>query len=449
VTADRAGAYETAPFTGAETTGSRSALLPGTLVAASVGAAVVVGLAVLLSVTDPPATPYGYVRPLLAAGFLCLAFLAVRRVAALAWVSLVAAGLFGSSVPIALSRAVDPGELELATWLVVAARSSGAAIITVAIAALYATRPERQATRRITTLAMVLVAWLIAACVLAIILIVGGTTADPAFTWIDVAVGPTALVVHIVLVLTAFGVAGDVRAAVARADARGVRRSGAGAVPSGKWLRAVARELIPGGAEAEATAIEAERARLAGDLHAVVLPSLRRAIADIEHGGSADSLAERLRLIDLELERLMADRWPVVLDAFGLVAAVEELAERVEVDDRLRVAVEIGADDGRPPRLVERAAWRIVQLAVDNAVRHASAVLITISLELGPARAVVAIADDGIGLDPAAAIDLARSGARGMADLTRRAAAVGGELEVGSNGARGTRVRFRWPARPD
>jgi two-component system sensor histidine kinase DegS len=150
--------------------------------------------------------------------------------------------------------------------------------------------------------------------------------------------------------------------------------------------------------------------------------------------------------VDLELERVMADRWPVVLDAFGLVAAVEELAERVEADDRVRVTLEIIADEGRPPRAVERAAWRIVQLALDNAVRHAAASQLVVSIQLAPGRVTVEVADDGTGLDPTLAGEAARSGGRGLVDLQRRATAVGGWVEVADREPSGTSVRFTWSA---
>src|SRR6185369_7847802 len=85
------------------------------------------------------------------------------------------------------------------------------------------------------------------------------------------------------------------------------------------WAFALAtfRELVPGQSAAGEATAAAERTRLAGDLHAAVLPGLRRAIAEAETGGDPEALARHLRSVDLELERLMADRWPVVLEAFG------------------------------------------------------------------------------------------------------------------------------------
>jgi signal transduction histidine kinase len=243
-----------------------------------------------------------------------------------------------------------------------------------------------------------------------------------------------------VLLLTALGAAGDLRAASQRADARRVSELGP---PLGERVRSILRELIPGQAAADAAAIEAERVRLAGDLHAVVLPSLRRAIADAEAGLPIENLAERLRSVDLELERLMADRWPVVLEAFGLVAALEDLAERTEAASSVQVALEIDASTGRPRPEIERTAWRIAQVALDNAVRHASASRITIVVAVGPDRVRLSVADDGRGLDPA---EPARPGARGLADLGRRAAAIGGSAAIVPGDPTGTLIQFQWPA---
>ena len=191
----------------------------------------------------------------------------------------------------------------------------------------------------------------------------------------------------------------------------------------------------------------AERTRLAGDLHATVLPGLRRAIADAEAGGDPDILARRLRTVDLELERLMADRWPVVLEAFGLVPSLEELAEQIEADAALSVVLEIGhVAAERPPRAVERAAWRVAQVALDNAVRHADASAISIVIATDPRRVRLAVADDGRGFDPVAPGGV-RAGGRGLADANRRALAIGATVGVESRSGGGTTVAFEWVAR--
>ena len=102
--------------------------------------------------------------PLFAGGALCLGLLVRHRVPGLAWASLVFASLVAAGVPIALSRAVDPG-----AWARRLAHGrrpvDRRGDHDVGIAALwYATRPERPAARRVTTVATLLVAWLTTGC---------------------------------------------------------------------------------------------------------------------------------------------------------------------------------------------------------------------------------------------------------------------------------------------
>ncbi|HEX5825428.1 MAG TPA: ATP-binding protein [Candidatus Limnocylindrales bacterium] len=425
---------------------ARGIRLPTRFGAAVAGAAGVVGLAAVLVLVGPSWVAADVVPVLVGGAGLCLGLVARRTAPGLAWVALILGSLVAAGVPIAFSRLADPKTIGVGAWAFAALRGSAAATLTVAIAALYATRPERRLMPRVTTLAAFLVGWLAFACVLVVVLVLGGAREDPAFTLVDVATLPTALVLHFALLLTALGAAADLRAAAGRAEMRSIRGRLAERghePPFGDRLRAVVRELIPGQADADAAAIEAERVSLAGDLHAVVLPALRRAIADAEAGLPIENLAERLRSVDLELERLMADRWPVVLDAFGLVAALEDLAERTEAASAVQVVLEIDGSAGRPRPEIERTAWRIALVAIDNGIRHAAASRITIHVAVAPDRVGLSIADDGRGFDPT---DPVRPGARGLSDLGRRAVAVGGRVAIEAGQPTGTIVRFEWPA---
>ena len=142
-------------------------------------------------------------------------------------------------------------------------------------------------------------------------------------------------------------------------------------------------EVVPGREAGRAEAAEDERGRLAADLHAEVLPSLRRALVEAEAGGTVERLAADLRAAVDEVESLLVSRRSIVLEELGLLAAVEWLAERVEDRSAVRVEIEVGAadaDGGRPPREVERAAFRVAQLALDNVVRHAPGATATVAV---------------------------------------------------------------------
>jgi hypothetical protein len=307
---------------------------------------VVTGLAVVARVQAGETALDSAIPILTGAAAVCAALLVRRSAPSLAWLTLIVGSLSAASIPFGRSRAGDPSQLGIAAWTGLALAASVAALITLAIASGYATRPGPHRLQASRAVAVVALAWFAAAAITTIGLIVSGQARpDPAFTWIDMATVPLSIFLPVVVAVTSLGIAADVRAGTRRT----LGRTDDDATP-GAWtparLRAVAvatlRELVPGQAAASEATVAAERTRLAGDLHAVVLPGLRRAIAEAESGGDPDALARHLRTIDLELERLMADRWPVVLEAFGLVAALEDLAERIEADSRLAVQIDVG-----------------------------------------------------------------------------------------------------------
>ncbi len=388
------------------------------------------------------------VAVLVVAAALCVAILTHRRAPSVAWLAVIGGSYAASTLPITQARAADPGTVGVNAWMFWAVLAGIAALATLWIGLCYATRLGRRVDPIAVPVAIVLFAWLTIALATTLIGVAIGAQSDPAFTWVDVAVLPISMFSLFVITLVALGAAADVRAGVGRARGRHGPQQGAGRADAA-WALAAAtiRELVPGQTAAAEATVAAERTRLAGDLHASVLPGLRRAIAEAESGGDPDALARRLRTIDRELERLMADRWPVVLDAFGLVAALEDLAEQVEADGALQVEIDVERAGARPPVKVERAAWRVAQIAVDNAVRHAAATTITMTVALDATHVALAVADDGVGFDRTVDASIRRA-ARGLADANRQAETVGASLLVDRRPGGGTRVAFEWIVRP-
>jgi signal transduction histidine kinase len=258
----------------------------------------------------------------------------------------------------------------------------------------------------------------------------------------DVATAPTAWYVPFVVIATGIGVVADVRWASERA-VESIPSTPPRAGPARTWALALATldELLPRRAAAAEAKAAAERRQIAGDLHAAVVPSLRRAIDAAEGGGDPTVVLRHLRAADLELERLMTDRWPIVLETFGLVSALEDVAERLETGGAPPISIDVDRSDGRPPTEVERAAWRVAQIALDNAVRHAGATAISVTVAVDRLSVQLEIADDGRGIDRD---QPPRDRGRGIPDAIRRAADVGGRLRVEAL-PRGTSVGFIWP----
>ncbi|HET7827971.1 MAG TPA: hypothetical protein VFL03_00310 [Candidatus Limnocylindrales bacterium] len=254
----------------------------------------------------------------------------------------------------------------------------------------------------------------------------------------------------VVAVLWGLGLARDLRPAVVRTRARLQAGEASRSRPGAAFgaLRVFLDELVPGREAGRAEAAESERGRLAADLHAEVLPSLRRALAEAESGGTVERLAADLRSAVDEVEALLLSRRSIVLEEMGLLAGIEWLAERTEdrSDVRVEILVEGDAPAGaaRPPRDVERAAFRVVQLALDNVVRHAPGSTVAVGVSVGAARVHVRLVDDADvpPIDEAAA---ARRGRRGLADMRAEAAACGARLDIGpGTSGRGTAIDFRW-----
>jgi signal transduction histidine kinase len=198
-----------------------------------------------------------------------------------------------------------------------------------------------------------------------------------------------------------------------------------------------------------------ERARIAHDLHDAVsqkLFSLRltakaaATLVDRDPDRARAELAEVARLAAEaadELRAVVVELRPAALEEDGLTAT---LASQVQVLDRAHTAaVTFGAQHVRAlPAAQEAAVLRVAQEALHNALRHAGAQRVEVSLTGTPARgAVLRVADDGHGFDP----DTVRRAGRhlGLVSMRDRAASVGGTLTLESAPGSGTVVEMEVP----
>ncbi|MGH3023950.1 MAG: PAS domain-containing sensor histidine kinase [Gaiellaceae bacterium] len=142
--------------------------------------------------------------------------------------------------------------------------------------------------------------------------------------------------------------------------------------------------------------------------------------------------AEELAAALEELRELARGIHPAVLSDRGLYAALEALAARSPLP------VDLELEDERLPEPVEAAAYYVVSEALANVVKYAGASTVAVSIARVNGRAVVEIADDGVGgADPGQG-----SGLRGLVD---RVEALDGLLRVDSPLGSGTRIRAEIP----
>ena len=200
---------------------------------------------------------------------------------------------------------------------------------------------------------------------------------------------------------------------------------------------------------AAAEAAEAERARLARELHDVPLQELVAVIRRLEIMPGTEAESEDLRALAGHLRNVATELRPPVLDDLGLPAALDYLAEE-STSATVPVTAEIVDDTGfgadrRPPAAVELAMFRIASEAVGNAVRHSGGSSVRIRGSVAPDRVELTVADDGAGLAPDVARDAAKRKRMGLASMRRRAQAIDAELSIDGSTS-GTQVKIAWQA---
>ena len=188
---------------------------------------------------------------------------------------------------------------------------------------------------------------------------------------------------------------------------------------------------------------EAERARLAADLHDGPLQDLLLLARSLESRDDTEG-ARLARDVADELREMSGDLRLPVLDDLGAGPALEWLAARVRRMTGLDVATEWDAD-GRPPGHVELAAFRIAQEAVSNAVRHGRPpIRIHCHSTSDDLRLAVEDAGDGHGLDVRAPHAAPEPTRRGMLGMAQRAEQIGATLDVSLRDGGGTMVLLHW-----
>jgi signal transduction histidine kinase len=209
-------------------------------------------------------------------------------------------------------------------------------------------------------------------------------------------------------------------------------------------------ELLRVGASQLTEGMERERRRMAMDLHDQTLADLAR-IARQVSALRTQGTAGAAQLADLEreivgclteLRHIVDDMRPSVLELFGFRDAVEAHLNRSVSRAKPPIAVRIadacegGAD--HLPETTRTALYRIVQEAINNAVRHAGASRIDVHIESNALELVVAVSDDGRGYEP-----VNRLAAGGIGHMHTRAALIGARLDIERASRKGgTRVEI-------
>ncbi|MBG0561304.1 sensor histidine kinase [Actinoplanes aureus] len=201
-----------------------------------------------------------------------------------------------------------------------------------------------------------------------------------------------------------------------------------------------------------ALAVELERGRIARDLHDILAHGLTVMVAQAQAGAadvrrnpdraeaSFDIITTAGQDAMAQLRRVVAGTRSAGAPTVGpRLAGLADLAERVSAAGPRVTVTQTGETRPLAPD-VEVAAYRIVQEALTNAVRHAGAATVDVRLSWQDEELRVTIEDDGRGSS-------GRTDGNGLIGMHERTRACGGTVSTGpGTGARGFRVEARLPA---
>ena len=197
------------------------------------------------------------------------------------------------------------------------------------------------------------------------------------------------------------------------------------------------------------SSVEGTQARIGRELHDGVGSHLtglsffaRGLVRRIERGEpvAASEMEDAAAMVDDVLEqvrRLSRGLTPSEMEPGGLVSALADLAAAASHASGLRVTSTRLDEPRGLSAEQEMHVFRIAQEAVANALKHAQASGVAVSLRNDPGAVVLTVRDDGIGFSES----LRTHAGVGLRTMQHRAVLAGGRMDVGDGEGRGTVVR--------
>jgi PAS domain S-box-containing protein len=221
---------------------------------------------------------------------------------------------------------------------------------------------------------------------------------------------------------------------------------------SEKELRVLSEKLL--------SAEETERKRIAHDIHdsigqvlSAIKFSVENAVRIFSATGDGSGIKNLQGLIPItqqaieEVRRIIMDLRPSTLDDLGIAATISWFCrEFASTYPQIKVEKEISAKEEDIPLRLKTTIYRILQEAMNNAAKHGSPQVVSVSLKKRKDGITLHIADDGQGFN-VEKILAGQAGRRGvgLASMKERTELAGGIFSLHSTAGRGTRIKALWP----
>lgn len=198
---------------------------------------------------------------------------------------------------------------------------------------------------------------------------------------------------------------------------------------------------------------ERERQRIGEELHdglgqqltglTMLAESLLNKASRPEHQLAAQ-LASGLHDALTQVRAMSRGLMPIQIYSDGFIISLQEIAENIEHQSSIPIHLQIDENIQIAEDETATHLYRIVQESLNNAVKHADASSITVSLKQERDHGLLEITDDGIGISP----DLENSNGLGLNIMRHRCGMFDGEISINPAGHRGTQIRCRFPINP-
>ena len=201
---------------------------------------------------------------------------------------------------------------------------------------------------------------------------------------------------------------------------------------------------------------EAERSRLAQEVHDGPAQALSNAIFQVEYiervlnedvrmaASELQFLRQLLRRELGEIRTFISQLRPPLLEELGLEGSITDAVESMAALTGAKVETDMRAPGDRLNPTQQTAVLRVVQEALQNMRKHAGASRTVVSTRLEPSKWILEVSDDGRGFDVSA---IAARGRRnfGLQFMRERAELIGAQFEVRSRPGGGTVVGLSIP----
>ena len=155
----------------------------------------------------------------------------------------------------------------------------------------------------------------------------------------------------------------------------------------------------------------------------------------------ATQLASGLHEALTQVRALSRGLMPVQIYADGFMMSLQEITENIEQQSQIPIKLQIDDVVLLFNDITATHLYRIVQESLNNAVKHANASQIEVSLKIEQDHGVLQITDNGIGIP----LDLKDSSGLGLGIMRHRCGLFDGEITINPDGIRGTKVCCRFP----